>query len=83
MAAPYGRPGPKRPTKAPGNKKPAPGRVGPSGRPVPPVRPPMQTAPIGRPVVPKKKKKKGAFQQVLSSMRNTPGYESRFMRFGS
>jgi len=31
----------------------------------------------------KKKKKKGSFQQVLSSMRNTPGYESRFMRFGS
>lgn len=29
-----------------------------------------------------KKKKRGSFQQVLSSMRLTPGYDSRQRRFG-
>jgi hypothetical protein len=29
-----------------------------------------------------KKKKRGSFQDVLSSMRLTPGYDSRMRRFG-
>lgn len=50
-------------------------RPGPKTRPARPVKPATM---VGK----AKKKKRGAFQDVLSSMRTMPGAESRMRRFG-